>query len=82
MSDPLLLTAQLIQHRNDMRRIMGPENYETQVSLAKSILRGVSSVSGKSIAESALSIAKIMDSEGHDPSIVFAAFVDISEAAE
>jgi hypothetical protein len=74
-TDPILLTAQLQQHRNDMRRILG-EQYAETVRPYREVLRGVAADTGTPIAQVALKMAKDMDARGIDPSCVFAAFVD------
>ncbi len=77
MAKAFKLTADLIQRRDDLKRIMGPA-YDTEV--VRAILRGCAKEHNRSLADEALLIAKKMDRNNLDPSIIFAALVDECEA--
>lgn len=73
------LTKDMIQRRDDMRRLFGP-NYQTQSDECRKILRAAVKVWNKPLADCALKIAKDMSDGSNDPSMVIAAFVDECEA--
>lgn len=77
----LRLTIDMIQRRDDMRRLLG-QNYAVQANQSRQILRSAVIAWDLPIAECALKIAKNMSDHGHDPSIVIAALVDECEATE
>ena len=76
----LRLTADLIDHRDALRRLWG-DRYAITVKPARLVLRGVAAERGIDIAAAALQLAKEMDGKGADPSIILAALVDESEGA-
>ncbi len=75
----LKLTADLIDRRNAMRRLLG-DLYEEHVGLARKILVGHAAAAGLELADATLAIARKMDGANVDPNLIFCAFVEESES--
>lgn len=73
------ITLDLMQRRDDMRRLLG-DRYDKTVLPYRQVVRGLAAKEGISLTDAGLKIAKNMDAAGHDPSCVFAALVDECEA--
>lgn len=73
------LTADMIQRRDDMRRLLGPA-YLARSGEARAVIRGVAKARDIDITAAALKIAKQMSGDGHDPSIIIAGLVEELEA--
>lgn len=71
----ILLTAQLIERRDLLKRVL-PEAYAKQVPEFRKILRETAEVRGKDLCDMALEMGKKMSDAGHDPCWLFAALVD------
>lgn len=79
MENAILLTADLIRHRDRIRVLFG-RRWQAEILPYRTILREHANGSGKSLAETALAMAKKMDTAGLDPSMPLAAFVEECEA--
>lgn len=77
----ILLTAKMIQRRNDMRRILGTA-YKGQSDTVRAIIRGVAKENGESLPKAALRIAREMSGKGVEPAIVIAGLVDELEGRD
>lgn len=77
-AEPILLTAELVQRRDDVRTLLG-SGYNENSTMARSILRGAMEQLNLGLGEAALYLAKDMESREQDPSIFFAAFVEECE---
>ncbi len=69
------LTLDMIQHRDDLKRLMG-DKYGEQVGFARLVICKVAERDDISVTEAALQISKKMSDDGHDPSVVIAALVE------
>lgn len=75
MTNAMQLTADLIQRRDDLRRILG-EYYGPTVADYRAVLRGLTAEEQRPIAEVCLKHARRMEAAGHDPNMWFAALVE------
>jgi hypothetical protein len=73
------LGADLIQRRDDMRRLLGTR-YSEQVETARAILRGSAKEHGQELTAEALVIARKMNQAGVSPNLIFAALVEELES--
>lgn len=74
---PLQLSVKLIQRRDDLKLILG-NKYDTD--MPRAIILGVAKEDNIRLGDAALKVARHMSKAGHDPSLVFAAFVDECES--
>jgi len=75
LDSALSLTTNLLQRRNDLRRLLG-ERYPEQVAVARKVLCGYAAEHKLDLAKAALTIGKQMDQAGQSPNLIFAAFVE------
>jgi hypothetical protein len=81
MDKEILLTADLIRHRNGLRFLF-PGKWPETIAPYRKILCDLTAKSGKPLADVALAAAKKLDEAGHDPSMLVAAFVEECESQE
>ena len=72
------LTLKMVETRNAVRQLLG-DRYESHVTLARSVLRGVAKESGLNISVAALKLYKELSDAGCEPTIIIAALVDEAE---
>lgn len=75
MTNAVTLTVQMIERRDDMRRLLG-DRYAREIAGARAVLRGVANSERIGIAAAALKIAQGMAAAGVDPGLMIAALVD------
>jgi hypothetical protein len=78
MTDSILVSVQLLEHRDGVRRLLR-DQYHGKVAPFRQVLAGLAKERGQSLARVAFDLSQEMDAAGHDPSLVFAAFVDEAE---